>query len=377
MKKLVGSTLIRQNRQMWTELRYLQQILADFQQQNDVYIDHLRNQAQLCASQHRDFLRGQAKMLLAEARTQALDCGYSLEDVLPELKDPQLAALENTRKRSKAELLPRNSFTPSTRSPSSSACSTPEPMAGMPLSLSLGRALGIDEISTVAKCIREALEEEREVLLSAINEQSQYIEDEMARQASEVKGIVQEGASATKLQQFIRKLQSFTANPVMRALSRTLPPPGSAGSPERCRALQDTEMPDTETGMQILGMQTLPASFSGASNVRRIRALIAHRRRAVSRERSLCGVPEAFSNDFLCTIPQHLRSPEKPGFSGGAPELFSSDQLHGISSLASTPSTKPWIELNVTRSLDPFFDDPFAVQGFRFIPLRSGHCKPA
>jgi len=232
----------------------------------------------------------------------------------------------------------------------------------MPFSLSLGRALNLDEIITVAKCIREALEEERDVLLSAINEQSQYLEEEVARQASEVKGIMQEGASATKLQQFIRKLQNFTANPIMRALSQTLPPPGSTALPQRYWALQDTEMPDTETGMQMLGMQTLPASFSGASNLRRIQALITQRRRAAQSERSLCGVPEAFSNDFPCTIPQYLRSPEKPGLQGGVPELCSSHQLHGTSSFASLPSPKPGIELNATRSLDPFFDDPFVVQ---------------
>merc|ERR1719343_791190 len=64
IKRLVGDSLIQQNRVMWDEIASLKQILSDFQEQNDELSESTQKQVLFCSSQHRDLLRRQAQIMM-------------------------------------------------------------------------------------------------------------------------------------------------------------------------------------------------------------------------------------------------------------------------------------------------------------------------
>ncbi|CAK0791849.1 unnamed protein product, partial [Prorocentrum cordatum] len=239
IKRLVGEELIQQNKLMWEELTSLRQILTDFQEQNDELSESLKKQVQFCGTQHRELLRRQAQIMLEDLTSQAEACGHVLEDLVPELRDPEMAEFVFAKARRGADaktdsVLLTPPQTPSTRPPSSSGlsgCSTPDPATGVP-PLPLGRALGVDELAGVAEGIREAIEAEQEMLLAAIGEQMQQLEAEDARRVySATRG---GGPSTSKLQQFVHSLQDLALSPSLRTLSLAGPvvSPHFAGCPD-------------------------------------------------------------------------------------------------------------------------------------------------
>lgn len=320
VKRLAGESLIQQNRVLWDEMNSLRQILLDFQQQNDELSETLKSQVQFCGSQHRDLLRRQSHMILQDVRTQAESCGHVLDDLLPELKDDsqlrEFIMAKDKRSGSKGSLdglTPPQ--TPSTRPSSASGCSTPEPLSsGMPV-LPLGRHLGVDDLGTVAAGIREALEAEHNSLLAIIGEQMQHLEAEAEHHASTKSRIRRGEPSTQKLQQFVHKLQDLAVSPTLRTL--TLANADGYGSPPT------------------------PTPITGGSNVRRIQALIASRRRGsppgASGVGSLGAVPE---QDGSAT--SMVAGPTSPSALAGLTQLSQT-------SPSRTPSGK---------SIDPFFDDP-------------------
>lgn len=305
IKRLVGEELIQQNKLMWEELTSLRQILTDFQEQNDELSESLKKQVQLCGTQHRELLRRQAQIMLEDLTSQAEACGHVLEDLVPELRSPEMADFLCAKARRVADAkadsaLPTPPQTPSTRPPSSSGlsgCSTPDPATGVP-PLPLGRALGVDELAGVAEGIREAIEAEQEMLLAAIGEQMQQLEAEDARRLhSASRG---GGPSTAKLQQFVHRLQDLAMSPGLRTLSLAGP----------------VVSPRFPSGGEPLPQ---PSAIAGGASVKRLQALIAQRRR---------GSP-----------------PEPEGALGAVPELH--DLVAGAA-----PAAK--------QAFDPFFDDPFA-----------------
>lgn len=325
IKRLVGEELIQQNKIMWDELTSLRQILTDFQEQNDELSESLKKQVQLCGTQHRELLKRQAQIILEDVGSQAMASGHAIEDLVPELRDPHMAEFFFSKARAPAAksdaALPTPPQTPSTRPPSScglSGCSTPDPATGVP-PLPLGRALGVDELSGVAEGIREALESEQEMLLAAIGEQMQQLEAEDARRVDSVS--YGSGPSTAQLQHFVHRLQDLSMSPSLRTLSITGPSSPcfsfSAGYPAVESASSTMRGADGGDAMQ-------PSPISGGASVKRLQALIAHRRRQ--------SVPEA---------PAALRA--VPEFYDMAPE---------------TPVT---VASGAGKKvIDPFFDDPFA-----------------
>uniref|UniRef100_A0A7S4UEU0 Uncharacterized protein n=2 Tax=Alexandrium monilatum TaxID=311494 RepID=A0A7S4UEU0_9DINO len=317
VKRLVGEALIQQNKLMWSEIASLRQILTDFQEQNDQLSEGLRQQVQFRGTQHRDLLRRQAQIILEDVRSQAESCGHTLEDLIPEIWDQHwrdYLFVKGASRSSKGE--PRFSppTTPSTRPstrPSSSSgvsgCTTPDVPGAA--SLPLGRQLGVDELSSVAAGIREALEAEQESLLTIIGEQLQRLEAEDARRAESRRG----EPSTQELQDLVHKLQDLAVSPSLRTLALTGPPsPGSRPS----------EMPDESS--------CVPVPLCGGASVRRLQALIAQRRRASPPpHHGLGAVPES---------PPSLAAPSLASFVGVS--------LRGCS--------------GAQPSFDPFFDDPFA-----------------
>jgi len=316
VKRLVGEGLIQKNKEMWEELASLKLMLTDFQQQNDKLSESIKKKVSFCGSQHRDLLRGQAQMVLADIKSQAESCGHNLEELLPELRDnPGMhdyitGGKDCRRSAGKLDGFGTPPATPSTRPPSSngmrpvssggrSGCSTPD-HAGNGLSLPLGRALNLDELGSVAEGIRDALKSEQESLLTAIGEENEQLESEADHRVEHV-GRNRAEPSTAELQQFVHKLQELANSPSLRTLSLT------GGEPER------------------------PAP--GGSSVRRLQALIAERRlaspRRVSKPANLFAVPESQ------TTPT---SSGGGGYSAGKPAV----------------------------AFDPFFDDPMfaaAVSG--------------
>jgi len=314
VKRLVGERLIQQNRTMWNELASLQQIFAEFQQRNDELSDTLRRQLQLCGSKHRDLLRQQMKMTLSDVRSQADAAGYSLGEVLPELRDPQLESfIHNVQgvhmlSRKDSEAFSSQPSTPSTRPSSAggrSGCSTPDPLTGIP-PLPLGRQLGLDELDAVAESIREALHAEHVALLSAIGEQTDQLEAEMEYRTQSVDRAQRGEPSTAKVQQFVRRLQDLAVSPILRTASLTSPTVSLSGVGEVAAPLQ--------------------ALTAGGSNVRRLQALVAQRRQALpSQQRRVLGaVPETTNTTTLLPV---------------SPAIVA--------------------DVGAKRAFDPFFDDPF------------------
>eukprot|EP00443_Scrippsiella_acuminata_P102871 CAMPEP_0115728062 /NCGR_PEP_ID=MMETSP0272-20121206/82773_1 /TAXON_ID=71861 /ORGANISM="Scrippsiella trochoidea, Strain CCMP3099" /LENGTH=279 /DNA_ID=CAMNT_0003171651 /DNA_START=95 /DNA_END=935 /DNA_ORIENTATION=- len=212
VKRLVGDTLIQQNRAMWDELTSLRQIMAEFEQQNDELSESVKRQVQLCGTQHRDLLRRQAQIITEDLRSQAVACGHVLEDLVPEFRDEALRDF----------------------------------VAGCG-----GAAAGGDG------CLS---------LLALISEQMQRFEAEEARRVSTRAGPTSEPSTAM-LQGLVRKLQDLTVSPSLRSLMVA----GNGGD--------DAEF--------------IPRPISGGANVRRLKALIAERRRGVAALPAVLGaVPE-------------------------------------------------------------------------------------
>lgn len=316
VRRLVGETLIQQNKLMWAEAAALRQIVADYEQQSDDIAKGVKQQVQLCGTQHRDLLRRQAQIILEDLRAQAAACGQALEDVVPELRDEALRDYVTSRREPRSSggcealglrlVSPTPPMTPSTRPPSScggvSVCSTPD--LGLP-ALPLGRQLGVDELDGVAAGIREALQAEQESLLVAIAEQTQRFEAEDGRRASAKAGPAREPSTA-ELQQLVRKLQDIMVNPTLRTLALA----------ENSSAQGRAETADAADG----ALEAQP--ISGGANVRRLRSLIAQRRRVGT------GAPLP-----LGALPESPAGTGIPAANEGA-------------------SGKP--------KFDPFFDDPFA-----------------
>lgn len=319
IKRLVGESLIQQNRVMWDEITSLRQILADFQDQNDELSERSRQQVQFCSSQHRDLLKRQAQIILEDVRSQAEACGHALEDLVPEFRDEHLRHFmigEDCGRVPFEPVLgsckPSPPMTPSTRPSSSgglSGCSTPD--IGLP-PLPLGRALGVDELGPVAVGIREALEAEHEALLAAIGELMQRFEAEQSRRASTKRGLTRQ-PSTVELQHLVHKLQDLVVSPSLRALAITRPlSPGAADSFDPSDAA------------------AFGRPISGGANVRRLKALIAQRRRIPTGPLpALLAVPESMAKMAGVLGTAGVLVPA----AGAAPEK---------------------------RVFDPFFDDPFA-----------------
>jgi len=315
VKILVGESLIQKNKLMWDELASLKQMLSDFQEQNDELTEGVKQQVKFCGSQHRDLLRRQCQMVLADITQQAESCGHNLEDLLPDTKDRELCDYirggKELRRGPSGKL---EGFTPpatpSTRPPSSSGmrplssggrsgCSTPD-IAGCP-PLPLGRALNLEDLSLVAKGIREALEAEHESLLTAIGEQMEHLEVEADHRANTVGRMSRGEPSTAELQQFVHKLQELQASPSLRTLALTGPESGLAAAP-------------------------------GGSSVRRLQALIAQRRLASPREKC-----------------------KAPGGLGAVPEV---QPLSPGGGLAVKPLAGGGYPAPSGVAFDPFFDDP-------------------
>lgn len=315
VKRLVGESLIQQNRTMWAELESLRSIFTDFQEQNEERSKGARQQVELLGTQHRDLMRRQAQMLLDDLRSQASACGHALEDMVPELKDEKMRAFLEDEQLPKAGrsnsskldlLMATPPMTPSTRPSTASGvserCGTPEgqmsrpgtgrPGTGRP-ALPLGRQLGSEELGNVAEGIIEALEAERDALTGAIGEQMELFEVEEAKRAASDR----RGPSTSEVQEFVHRLQDLAVSPTLRTLS------AMSGGP--CQP----EAPDEKA----------PMAIRGGSSVRRLKALIQERRREVP--------PQLLS---LGALPEASDSPKAPGSSAKA------------------------------ATFDPFFDDPFA-----------------
>lgn len=321
IRRSVGESLIQQTKLLWAELASLKQIVAEYEQQGDDIAQAKKQQVQFCSSQHRDLLRRQARIVLEDVRAQAEACGHTIEDLVPEVRDTAVREYLLGGEACEAPLGPRSReslsglrratptppMTPSTRPPSScggvSICSSPD--IGV-VALPLGRQLPVDELDGVADGIREALQSEQESLLSAICEQTQRFEAEAARRAS-ARSLASREPSTAELQRLVHKLQDLVMSPSLRILALTGPP-----SPKGATA------PDS----------FLARPISGGSNVRRLKALIAQRRRCTDR---------------LDAVSESAAMAAKLGFQG--PD----GPRPGV---VATCGGKP--------DFDPFFDDPFA-----------------
>jgi len=355
IKRLVGDNLIQQNRIMWDEIASLTQILQDFQEQNDELTENMKKQVLFCNSQHRDLLRRQAQIIMEDVRCQAESSGHALEDLVPEFRSQHLrdfVGREDSGLGDSMEFGCKWSppMTPSTRPstsggltlrPSSSGgmsgCSTPD--VGLP-AMPLGRPLGFDELGPVAEGIREALEAEREALLSTISEQMQCLEAEEMRRAS-TKAAPGREPSTAELQQLVHKLQDLAVNPSMKALcaSGELSPGG------------------------LNADAVIPMPVGGGSSVRRLKALIAQRRRfptgplpglGAVREASSPATPSLDATLGSTFVPIGGPSPQREV--GSTPrEKTLGEMFGGFATEVATPAAA-----NAKPGFDPFFDDPFA-----------------
>jgi len=325
IKRLVGKDLIQQNRALWDEVSCLRQIMAEFQQQNDVLCHSRQQQAQLFATPHRDLLRRQVQILCEDVRSQAALCGQAPEDLLPELKDKGLRDFivgpGGSERANHVSLRPSPPATPSTRPPSScggvSGCTTPD-AGGMPR-LPLGRPLRISELDGVAEGIREAIEEQNATLLSLIGEQMQQFEAEDTRRAQASRAGGSSEPSTSDLQQLARKLQDIVASPSLRSLAVTSAMTlGDGGCAENVAAGN--------------GDFLLQRPITGGSHVRRLKALIAQRRQSVGADGPLVT----------------LGAPPQAKLVESASEAGSLAILSTNANVVAKPG------------FDPFFDDPFA-----------------
>jgi len=163
----------------------------------------------------------------------------------------------------------------------------------------LGRPLGVDELGSVADGIREALETEQLSLLALISEQMQRFEAEEARRVSTRAGPTSEPSTAM-LQGLVRKLQDLTVSPSLRSLMVA----GNGGD--------DAEF--------------IPRPISGGANVRRLKALIAERRRGVAALPAVLGaVPEVAGKSKLVLYGGSSGTQGKPAFDPFFGDPFAAD----------------------------------------------------
>jgi hypothetical protein len=180
--------------------------------------------------------------------------------------------------------------------------------------LAMGRALGLEELGVVADGIREALEAEHDGLKGMIAEQLEYLENEAEQQSCANGRRLRGEPSTAKLQQFMSRLQDLASSPNLKTLAVM----------ERC----DSPKANTDEGNVFFRRdepaQSLPAM--GGASVRRLRALIAERRREAPTQgpSALSAVPEAPEAVAGLPSPNAPASPKGPA------------------------------------SFDPFFGDPFA-----------------
>lgn len=219
-----------------------------------------------------------------------------------------------------------------------SGCSTPD--IGMP-SLPLGRPLGFEELAGVAEGIREALESEKEALLSTIGEQMQCMEAEELRCAS-IKAAPGREPSTAELQQLVHKLQDLAVNPSFKALNASgdLSPSGLHSDP------------------------VLPVAVSGGASVRRLKALIAQRRRfptgplpglGAVREVPGTSAPSLDATLGSTFVPVKGPSPPRRARPEAPQEQTLGEMFGGLSAKVAVPAVA-----NAKPGFDPFFDDPFA-----------------
>lgn len=313
VKRLVGESLIHQNRLMWDEVASLRQILTEYAKRNDELDQGVKQQVQLCGTQHRDLLRRQAQIVLEDVKSQGAASGQTLEDLLPGSENKRffdfiLRRFDPPPRSCNVDLcsLTSRPVTPSTRPSSASGvrsgCSTPD--GGMPR-LPLGRALGLDEISVVAEGIRDALEAEHDNLMAEISDQMQRFEFEDVRRIETVGRTTRE-PSTQELQQFVHKLQELAVSPALRTLSIVGPPSPTGAS--------------ASASKEEMACPSIPTR--GGSHLRRLQALIADRRRIT---------PDSFG-----TL----------GVVSEAPDAMAA---------AKAPSG---VSANSKPKFDPFFDDP-------------------
>eukprot|EP00411_Alexandrium_monilatum_P028027 CAMPEP_0175366154 /NCGR_PEP_ID=MMETSP0095-20121207/18995_1 /TAXON_ID=311494 /ORGANISM="Alexandrium monilatum, Strain CCMP3105" /LENGTH=341 /DNA_ID=CAMNT_0016664161 /DNA_START=27 /DNA_END=1052 /DNA_ORIENTATION=- len=280
VKRLVGQGLIEESRQLWGELESLQLMLSEFRKQNDGLLaselhttqsGELRPEAASAGdtrSLHRQLLRQQAQVLLQDARSQAAVAGAALEELVPALGSKQLQHYVCSQGSYVGP--PTPSTQPSSR-PSSvsgaSGCSGPELLTNVPV-LPADRRLGADELGSVAAGVREALEEERSVLLAAIGEHMRLLEVEDSRRASLAGGHTAAGRraeasepSTEELQQLVHDLQEFTLVQGGAAKPPAKPRSSGAAQVRRLRALIE------ETRQLANAMAALPAALKGVPEV--------------------------------------------------------------------------------------------------------------
>jgi hypothetical protein len=306
LKKLVGVSVIQRNKLAWQELAALRQILFEFQQQNEELSESLRRQVQFSGSQQREFLRGQARIILEDIGDQIQASGCSLEDFVPDLRDSLIR--EFVYGVPCAVLACQSPVTtPSTRASSSSGLTTPEPAVLVPM----GKQLSLGDLDAVADGVREGLEAEHNALLSAIAEQIGYLEAEDANRTSSLRRARE--VPLAKLQHFVHATQELATSRSLHALCRA---PVSPGEPASL-----IPRPHDENTSCITQRQPI----TGGAHVRRLRALIAHRRDAP---------------------PAHGMSPLAHG--------NVSSTLTSLPCVVNGPSSKKAV-------FDPLFDDPFAT----------------
>lgn len=259
VKRLVGVSLIQRNKLAWRELAALRQILFEFQQQNEELSRRLRRQVQFSGSQQRELLRSQARIILQDIEDQIQTSGCSLEDFVPDLRDPHL------REFVFGELCSEIDFqspvtTPSTRCSSSSGLTTPEPALPMPM----GKQLSLGDLDAVADGVREGLDAEHDALLSAIAEQTGYLEAEDANRGHTLRRARE--VPLAKLQHFVHAIQELANSHSLQALCRV---PVSLSEPASL-----IHRPIDADANCIAQRQPI----TGGAHVQRLRALIAQRR---------------------------------------------------------------------------------------------------
>lgn len=253
VRRLVGENLIRETKIAWRELNSLRQMLKDFQEQNDLLSDAAERTAaereKLFQNPQRDLLKQQARLLIEDVQRQEATGGKPLWEMLNH-DDRRTAefVLGKTLNDEESVSRPPSGLgcpqTPSTR-PSSRSTTRPstgaseDRIGGQPFAL--GRQLGASELQAVADSIRDALEEEIQALLSAIEEQNYLLEAEACVQAQAyARAKANNEPSTADMRQLVHRLQSIITSPGFQVHSMHPPrrPEGSFSGGGRVRMLQ-------------------------------------------------------------------------------------------------------------------------------------------
>lgn len=228
VKRLVSEHRIRRNKVAWQELVSLRQILADFECQNDELVQGHELRAKLCACPHRNLLEQQARILLKDLQQQCRTSGRNDLAIFDNESDRVLRAyiLEGSSTseglaspvRSPSRLSNCSGpTTPSTR-PSSACFSRSSGASEDVPCFAIGEPLSLAELQAVAARISEALDEEHESLLAAIEEQNLLLEAEASHQSTAVLRAKAE-PSIAELKRFVHRLQELCTSPGLQALA--------------------------------------------------------------------------------------------------------------------------------------------------------------